>query len=447
MMKKHITIYGPLSLSLRALRFLQGVAIPRIILFRRLPRPAKNAGLAMTAARGCGQLKKYFFLILFLFFSNTWAVTFVIKPGAEQLNDYLPLLKDKRVGVFANHSSRIGKESLVDVLLRKKIHVVKIFAPEHGFRGEVDARISDGVDSKTHLPIISLYGKKLTPTADDLRDIDILLFDIQDVGVRFYTYISSLQKFMEAAVNNNKPLIILDRPNPNGFYVDGPVLDRRYQSFTGMQPIPIVYGMTIGEYAKMLVGEEWLHVIPKEKAKNLRLTVIPCLHYTHKSLYVPPVKPSPNLPNIQSIYLYPSIGLLEGTAMSVGRGTTTPFQLYGHPLLSHKLYQFIPRSQLAAASPLFKNKICYGFTLSGDSQSVLKRLKGKLQIQYLMKAYQLFPNKQRFFAGFNYVSGNSELVQQVQSGVSEEQIRLSWEPQLIEFKKIRKKYLLYPDFE
>src|SRR5579872_741429 len=205
-------------------------------------------------------IKKIFGIFLLLFFYNAFAATPLIKPGAEQIDAYLPLLKNKRVAIFANHSSLIGKELLVDVLLKKQIHIVKIFAPEHGFRGDLDNKISNSVDTKTGLPIISLYGKKLTPTADDLRDVDIILFDVQDVGVRFYTYISSLQKIMEAAVNNHKPFIILDRPNPNGFYVDGPVLNLKYRSFTGMQPVPVVYGMTIGEYAKMLLGEEWLHV-------------------------------------------------------------------------------------------------------------------------------------------------------------------------------------------
>jgi len=386
------------------------------------------------------------FVLLLFFFSSAWSATPAIQPGAEQLDSYLPLLKNKRIAVFANHSSLIGNASLVDVLLDHHIHVVKIFAPEHGFRGNQDERITDTVDEKTGLPIVSLYGKKLTPTAEDLRDVDIILFDIQDVGVRFYTYISSLQKMMEAAVNNNKPLIILDRPNPNGFYVDGPVLDLHYKSFTGMQPIPVVYGMTIGEYAKMLVGEEWLHVIPKEKSKNLQLTIIPCAHYTHKSLYIPPVKPSPNLPNIQSIYWYPSLGMMEGTAMSIARGTNHPFQMFGHPRL-HTLFYFIPTPRLGAESPRFKYKKCYGWNLIENRSVVLQHLQRKLQIRYLLKAYRLFPDKKHFFLGFNFVAGNHQLAEQIKSGMSEKQIRLSWQTQLIEFKKIRKKYLLYPDFE
>jgi len=390
-------------------------------------------------------IKKIKGILLILLFSNILHATEIIKPGAEQLDAYLPLLKNKRVAVFANHSSLIGKESLIDVLLKKKIHVVKIFAPEHGFRGEVDSRINDSVDTRTGLLIISLYGKKLTPTANDLQNVDVVLFDIQDVGVRFYTYISSLQKMMEAAVNNHKPLIILDRPNPNGFYVDGPVLNRQYRSFTGMQPVPVVYGMTIGEYAKMLVGEKWLNVTPREKARDLQLTVIRCMNYTHNSLYVPPVKPSPNLPDIQSIYLYPSIGMMEGTVMSVGRGTTQPFQIFGHPRI-HAQFHFTPVPMPGAESPRFKYKKCYGWSLAHNPQSVLQKVQGKLQIRYLLEAYRLFPAKKHFFAGFNSVSGNSQLMEQIKSGMSEKEIRSSWQPQLTEFKKIRKKYLLYPDF-
>jgi uncharacterized protein YbbC (DUF1343 family) len=383
-------------------------------------------------------------ILIFIISQSLYAVQ-TIQPGAEQTELYLPLLKNKRVALFVNHSSLIGTQSLIDFLLEKKIHIVKLFAPEHGLRGEVDSQIDNSVDAKTGLPIISLYGKKMAPSSEDLKDVDVIVFDIQDVGVRFYTYISSLQKIMEAAVNNNKPLIILDRPNPNGFYVDGPVLDRKYQSFTGMQPIPVVYGMTAGEYAKMLVGEKWLHVLPKEKAQTLQLTIIPCLNYTHSSLYTPPVKPSPNLPNIQSIYLYPSIALMEGTVMSVGRGTTLPFQLFGNPRIREK-FHFTPVPMPGADSPRYQNKKCFGFSLAGSRHSVLQKVQGKLQIRYLIKAYHAYPDKKHFFAGFNYMSGNHQLMEQIKSGMSEKKIRASWEPKLAEFKQIRKKYLLYPDF-
>lgn len=393
------------------------------------------------------QFIKQALIILLMLFSNISSgdSTYPIKVGAEQTYAYLPMLEGKRVGVFANHSSLIGHMHLVDELLKHHIFVVKIFAPEHGFRGDADEKIQDTIDKKTGIPIISLYGKKLKPTSTDLQDIDIIVFDIQDVGVRFYTYISSLQKLMESAIDNNKPIIVLDRPNPNGFYIDGPVLDRKYHSFTGMQPIPIVYGMTIGEYAKMLVGEEWLDVTPKYKIKKIKLTVIPCVNYTHQSLYVPPIKPSPNLPDIQSIYLYPSIGLLEATALSVGRGTDKPFQVFGHPLIPKK-FSFIPTSRDWAKFPPFKNKICHGWNLAGSQKAVLTKINQQLQIKYLMQAYNLFPDKNHFFKGFNAASGDASLMQQIQAGATEKEIRKSWEPKLIEFKKIRKKYLIYRDF-
>lgn len=374
-----------------------------------------------------------------------------IKPGAEQIDSYLPMLKNKNVGVFVNQSSLIGNTHLIDELLSRGIHITKIFVPEHGLRGNEDAGngIDDSIDPKTGLPIISLYGKKVKPTSEDLKNLDILIFDIQDVGVRFYTYISSLQFFMEAAVENNKPLIILDRPNPNGFYVDGPVLDRKFTSFTGMQPIPFIYGMTEGEYAKMLVGEEWLNLTPKTRSHDLKLTIIPSKNYTHKSLYEPPVKPSPNLPEIQSIYWYASIGLLESTALSVGRGTDKPFQYYGHPSYHYRLpFSFIPVSKPGAKHPPLENQICYGWNLSDSKENVLKKIDNKLQIGFLIKAYQLFDDKENFFAkSFNYAAGNDVLMEQIKSGVNEYEIRKSWEPKLSEFKKIRKKYLLYEDFE
>lgn len=383
-------------------------------------------------------MRLLFLGLLLLIYSTAFAGT--IHPGADQLDSYLPLLKNKRVALFANATSRIGKRHLVDVLIKNKIQVVKIFSPEHGFRCNKDEKVKSYVDKKTGLPIISLYGKKLKPTAEDLADIDIIVFDIQDVGVRFYTYISSLQKLMEAALVNNKPIIILDRPNPNGFYVDGPVLDPKHKSFTGMQPIPIVYGMTMGEYAKMLVGEEWLDVTPKTNAKNLKLTVIPCKNYTHQSLYVPPVNPSPNLPSIQSIYWYPIIGILESTPLSVGRGTSKPFQYFGHPLYRTH-FTFTPRAKPWLKDPPFKDRLCHGWNLSGSPAHILKKIDHKLQIKYLIMAYRMFPDKKKFFQGSLQTNA---LLQQITQGLSESEIRKSWEPQLSEFKKIRQKYLIYP---
>lgn len=385
-----------------------------------------------------------FFLWLFLPITNVLADN-LPQPAAEQINSYLPLLEQQRVAVFANATSRVGQAHLVDVLLQHHIRVVKIFAPEHGFRGDQDSQIHDSVDKKTGLPIISLYGKKQKPSADDLQDVDVMVFDIQDVGVRFYTYISSLQKLMEALVENDKALIILDRPNPNGFYVDGPVLDVKYRSFTGMQPIPIVYGMTMGEYAKMLVGEEWLAVTPKSRAKSLQLTVIPCINYTHNSLYVLPVKPSPNLPSIQSIYGYPAIGLMEATVMSVGRGTDRPFQVFGHPLLPNK-FTFVPTKTVAGTKPPYLGQVCHGWNLAGSPEQILKKIDNKFQIAYLLAAYQLFPDKPHFFnKDFAFAAGNDLLQQQIESGMSEADIRASWQPELSKFKQIRKKYLLYAD--
>ncbi len=392
-------------------------------------------------------MRKLLFIFFILYANFAFALSHPIKPGAEQTSLYLPLLKNKKVGLFVNQSSLIGQVPLVDYLRKHGIHITKIFVPEHGFRGKADDgdKIANSMDAKTGIPIISLYGKKVKPTAQDLKNVDVLVFDIQDVGVRFYTFISSLQRLMEAAVENHKPLILLDRPNPNGFYVDGPVLDPKFKSFTGLQPIPVVHGMTVGEYANMLVGEQWLEVIPKSKAQQLQLTVIPNVNYTHKSLYAPPVKPSPNLPSIQSIYWYPSIGLLEGTIFSVGRGTNKPFQQFGHPKLTTP-FTFIPTSRVGAKHPLYENQICHGWNLSGTKQEILKKIDGKLQIKYLIQAYQSFPSKKLFFPDENDKGYPQTLIAQIRLGMSEQEIRTSWEPKLSAFEKIRKKYLLYPDF-
>ncbi|MFY7965927.1 MAG: exo-beta-N-acetylmuramidase NamZ domain-containing protein [Chitinophagaceae bacterium] len=398
----------------------------------------------------------------------------IILPGAYQTEMYLQYLKNKRVAVFANHTSVINKVHLIDTLIKHHINVVKIFAPEHGFRGTADAgeKINNNVDSATQIPIISLYGKKLKPNAYELSDVDIMLFDIQDVGVRFYTFISSLQYFIEAAIDNDKPLIILDRPNPNGFYIDGPVLDSAYKSFVGMQPIPIVYGMTIGEYAKMLIGEKWLDWKYIRKAddkislteilgfeterKNFKLVVIPCKNYTHKSKYVLPVKPSPNLPTMASIYWYPSTCLFEGTVISEGRGTEHPFCIFGHPSFSSSMYEFLPKPTVGAKEPKFKNTKCYGWNVFNNSDTVITQLHSQIQIKYIIEAYKMFADKESFFNKpktnistdyfFNKLAGNSDLMQQIQQNKTEQEIRNSWQKKLTVFKKIRKKYLMYPDF-
>lgn len=363
-----------------------------------------------------------------------------VKTGAERTEAYLPLLAGKRVGMLVNQTSVLGPSHLVDSLLKRGVRIAKIFSPEHGFRGQADAgeKLGNSRDAATGLPIVSLYGKHRKPDAADLADVDVLIFDLQDVGTRFYTYISSLEELMEAAAEHHKPLIVLDRPNPNGHYVDGPVLDTAFRSFVGMQPIPTVHGMTVGEYAKMLNGEGWL-----KGGAQCNLTVITCEKYTHSTLYTLPVKPSPNLPNMRSIYLYPSTCLFEGTAFSLGRGTDKPFQVYGHPSLPKHLFAFTPRSVPGAKNPVLLNQTCYGYDLSAPSPTVVKQI----NLEYVINAYKLFPEKNKFFnAFFNKLAGNSTLQEQIKAGKSEAEIRKSWEPGLKAFKEIRKKYLLYKDF-
>ena len=377
-----------------------------------------------------------------------------IIPAADRLEAYLPMIKGKRVGLFANHTTVIGTSHLVDSLKKRDVKIAKIFAPEHGFRGKADAgeKFDNIIDRETGIQVISLYGKKRKPSADDLKDVDMMMFDIQDVGVRFYTYISSLEEFIESAIEHNKPLIILDRPNPNGFYIDGPVLDRKFTSFVGMQPVPVVYGMTIGEYAQMIIGERWLDSAANKKmiASGWKATIIPCENYTHKRLYELPVKPSPNLPDIQSVYWYPSTCFFEGTVLSEGRGTDKPFQIFGHPSLPKNLYSFTPTSREGATNPKLKDRLCFGWNLEGTEKEVLEKVDNKLQIKYLIEAYRLFPQKDSFFLKNNFINllaGTDKLKQQVIAGVSEDEIRNSWQPGIKEFKKIRSKYLLYPDFE
>lgn len=392
-----------------------------------------------------------------------------ILPGAYRTEVYLPLLKGKHVAIFANHTATIGNKHLVDTLVKLGINIVKAFGPEHGFRGTADdgKKIDDATDSATGIPIISLYGKKRKPSAADLSNVDIVLIDIQDVGTRFYTFISSVQEIMESAFENGKPLILLDRPNPNGFYVDGPVLDTAYRSFAGMQPVPTVYGMTIGEYAMMIAGEKWLSPKANEKydyykrAKNSKDTlfhflVIKCAHYDHNSKYVLPVNPSPNLPDMACVYWYASNCLFEGTVLSEGRGTDHPFCIIGHPLLPDTMFAFTPASRPGAANPKQKGKICYGWNLFKSNKEVLKEINGRLQLKYLLRAYQLFPDKENFFNkpksgkiadyGINRLAGSDQLIRQIMDGKTEDEIRAGWQPGLNAFKKIRKKYLLYKDF-
>lgn len=384
-------------------------------------------------------------------------------PGAQRFDNYLHLLKGKRVGIFANHTSLAADRHVVDTLRRLGVHIAVIFGPEHGFRGTADAgdKVGNYVDSATGIQVVSLYGSKRKPSAEDLKDIDVMVFDIQDVGIRYYTYISSLEEYMEAAFTVGRPLIVLDRPNPNGHYVDGPILDRKYRSFVGMQPVPIVYGMTIGEYAKMLIGEKWLTEDAVKGFERMRrsghepLRVIPCGGYTHSTVYHLPVRPSPNLPDMTSIYLYSSTCFFEGTILSEGRGTPTPFQVFGHPSLPKHLFSFKPVSMPGAKEPKLKDQLCYGWDLRGDADATRKRMNGRIQLSHLIEAYRLFPEKEKFFlmpksgdpdlAFFNKLAGNNRLMAQLKAGTSEEEIRKSWEKPLEDFRRIRAKYLIYGD--
>ena len=367
-----------------------------------------------------------------------------IRVGAARMEIYLPLLHGQRVAVCANHTSLVGGVHLVDTLLSKHVNVVRIFAPEHGFRGEIEAgkRISDGIDGQTGLPIVSLYGSHKKPTAADMKDLDVVVFDIQDVGARFYTYISTLHYIMEAAAEHHVKVLVLDRPNPNGFWVDGPMLDPRFSSFVGMDPIPVVHGMTVGELARMINGERWL-----KDSLQCELKVINVSHYDHALRYQLPVPPSPNLPTMEAVYLYPSLCLFEGTPLSVGRGTDRPFRLLGYPKCKVGNVAFRPKSVPGVAlHPPFEDQLCQGFDLTDLANTVLKN-GNFLHIDLLVEMYRIYPDKEKFFNGsFNRLAGTDKLQEQIKAGLSASEIRDSWQPELDAFKKIRKKYLLYADF-
>jgi len=382
-------------------------------------------------------LKKIFFLFLLL---SSLSFSAEIIMGAQNSSIYMSHLKGKRVAVVVNQTSLVYGEHLVDKLLREKIKVVKIFAPEHGFRGDADAgeHLKNGYDTTTGLPIISLYGKHKKPSKKDLKNIDILVFDIQDVGVRFYTYLSTLHYIMESASQSHLPVIVLDRPNPNGGRIDGEVLNLKYKSFVGMHPVPILYGMTIGEYALMINGEGWLKGGIKANLKVVRLG-----NYTHNTPYSLTVKPSPNLPNDLSIYLYPSLAFFEGTTFSAGRGTTRQFQLYGSPYYKKKGFSFKPISREGAKYPKHQNKTCYGVDLANEPI----RMNGGINLSYLLDAYKNYPYKKKFFLKSKFIdklSGSNKLRQQILTGKSEKTIKKSWKKGLDKFKKIRQKYLIYP---
>lgn len=367
-----------------------------------------------------------------------------ISTGAERTEVYFPWIEGKKIAVVANHTSLISNTHLIDSLLRSGFDIKKVFSPEHGFRGKADAgaKIKNKIDKKTGLPIISLYGKHKKPTKDDLKDIDIVLFDIQDVGARFYTYISTMTLVMQACAENNIPLIILDRPNPNGFYVDGPVLEKEYSSFVGMHTIPIVHGMTIAEYADMINSEGWLENNAKCKLKIVKIT-----GYDHSMIYKLHVKPSPNLPNWESVYLYPGLCLFEGTVVSIGRGTDFPFQVYGHPELLSKEFSFTPECKPGASiNPKLKGKKCFGRNLK-DYVNNYKINPANINLSWIIDSYNTLKKENDFFTNyFDKLAGNSSLRNQIIDGKTEKEIRNSWKSNLKKFKKIRKKYLLYPDF-
>ena len=365
-----------------------------------------------------------------------------IITGAERVAFYHPLLKDKKVALVVNQTSIVKDKHLVDTLLKLGVNIQVIFAPEHGIRGKADAGeiISDTKDSKTGLPVISLYGKKKKPLAEDLRNVDVILFDIQDVGVRFYTYISTLHYVMEACAENNLPLILLDRPNPNAYFVDGPMLDPAFKSFIGMHPVPVVYGMTIGEYAQMINGEGWL----TNKA-TCKLTVVGCKNYDHDAYYELPVKPSPNLPNIRSVLLYPSTCFFEGTTLSLGRGTEKQFQVIGHPKIS-SAYSFTPMPNEGAKDPPLNGQKCYGTDLSNVTTGSIIQSK-KIDLSYLLEYYKKMTDlNEKFFLDNNFIdklAGSDQLRKQILAGKNEQEIKETWHPGLEAFHKIRAKYLIY----
>ncbi|MFK7980087.1 MAG: exo-beta-N-acetylmuramidase NamZ domain-containing protein [Saprospiraceae bacterium] len=365
-----------------------------------------------------------------------------VKVGAARIAEYFDLINNKNIALVVNQTSTIGDTHLADTLQQLGITIKTIFAPEHGFRGKADAgeKVVDGIDLKTGIPLLSLYGKNKKPKPAQLAGIDLVIFDIQDVGARFYTYISTMHYVMEACAENGVEVLVLDRPNPNGHYVDGPILDSNYQSFVGMHPIPIVHGMTIAEYAQMVNEEGWL----KEGVK-CKLSTIACENYNHETVYELPIKPSPNLPNNRSIYLYPSLCFFEGTTISVGRGTNTQFQVYGHSDLSIGNYEFTPEPMDGAKYPKLEGEVCKGFDLTKMDLTKIRNEKG-LNLDYLITAYQNYPNKKDFFLKnlfFDKLAGGADLRKQIIAGKSSSEIKATWQSGLNQFKKTRAKYLLY----
>ena len=380
-----------------------------------------------------------FLFLLSILFSLSACSAQSLKVGAERTDTYLPELEGKRVALVVNQTSMVGNTHLVDLLHEKGLNITKVMAPEHGFRGEAPdgETIDDSKDEKTGIPIVSIYGKTKKPSAEMLADVDVIVFDIQDVGVRFYTFISTMHYVMEAAAENNKKVVILDRPNPNGMYVDGPVKDSDINSFVAVHPIPVVHGLTVGELAQMINGEGWL-----KDGVTCELQVIPMLGWNHKSTYSLPIAPSPNLPTDNAIALYPSLGLFEGTVVSVGRGTDFPFEAIGHPDYSKGTFSFTPQPNAGSKYPPMEGKECKG-QYFGDTAA-----KREFSLKYLLEYHEDIKDDTTFFRSYiDLLSGTKSFRQQVEQGLSESAIRASWQPGLEKYKAIRKQYLLYPDFE
>jgi uncharacterized protein YbbC (DUF1343 family) len=381
--------------------------------------------------------------LLILIFAILCCASYAQKPAAEDVNSYISHLEGRKVGLTANHTSLAGNEHLLDILLKNNINVVKIYSPEHGFRGTAGAgeTVGHSKDEKTGIPVVSLYGNNKKPSKEQIGGIDCMVFDMQDVGTRFYTYLSTMHYIMETCAENGIPLVVLDRPNPNGFYIDGPTLEPSCKSFVGMHRIPVVHGMTLGELALMINSEKWL-----AGGIICKLTVVPCIGYTHRSRYQLPVPPSPGLPDMQSVYLYPSLCFFEGTPLSVGRGTDFPFKVIGHPdFKGNKKYpfSFTPTTNDGKIKPLFEGQACYG----KDFRDLNTENITEIDLDRIIEVYGDYKNKDKFFKPiFPKLAGNNILQKQIAEGKTSREIRLSWQKDLDEFKAKRKKYLLYPDF-
>ena len=388
-------------------------------------------------------MKKILFIVILAFITlHCQAKQSRVIVGAEQTNDYLPILKNKRIAVFSNHTGMVGNKHLLDVLLENKINVVAIFSPEHGFRGNADAgeHVSSSVDQKTGVPILSLYDGKLgKPSEDSMRKFDLLIVDIQDVGLRFYTYYASMVRLMDACAEYNRKMLILDRPNPNGHYVDGPILDMKYKSGVGWLPIPVVHGMTLGELALMVNGERWLPA-----SRICDVTVIKCKNYTHQTMYQLPIPPSPNLPNMKAVYLYPSICYFEATPVSLGRGTQLPFQVYGHPNMTGYNYSFTPQSTSGAKNPPQLGRLCHGVNLSALSEEEIRK-KG-VDLSYLIDAYRnLNMDDYLFRPFFERLIGTDYVRKMIEQGKDADEIKAMWKEDVEKFKVQRRPYLLYEE--